>query len=118
MTIRDLWAQATARMPTAAITLKVYCGGMRWRLADADKVEVWRGTTLVGTLTGRTLNILIEHQLLAAEVHGWVQATITSPPELAAAAPRKPPAAAPPRVAFTSDERAAQKARRRTRRRA
>jgi hypothetical protein len=107
-----------ARMPATAITLRVFCGGMRWRLSDTDKLEVWRGTTLLGTLTGRAVALLVEHQLLAVEVNGWLHppASAELPPKPPVIAARRPLAKAPSAVPFTPADRAAQKARRRTRR--
>lgn len=98
-------------MPSAAIALRVFVGGMRWKLADSDTIEVTRGAVLLGTLTGRALMLLVEHQLLAIEVAGWFHAPVVAPP-----IPRRPPQPLPPRVPFTAAQRAEQQARRRTRR--
>ena len=100
-------------MPGAAIHLRVQCGGMRWRLGDTDRIEVYRGTTLLGTLTGRAVALLVEHQLLAVEVTGWLHPPSALPPP-----PRRPLAKAPSAIPFTIEQRAAQKAQRRTRRKA
>lgn len=97
----------------AALTLRVQHGGMLWRLAASDRIEVWRGAVQLGTLTSYTVTVLIEHQLIAADLNGWHQAP---PPR--STPPRRPLAKAPSALPFTNHDRAAQKAKRRTRRKA
>jgi hypothetical protein len=80
-------------------------------LHETDKIEVYRGSAHVGTLTGRALALLVEHQMLAVEVNGWLH-----PPDVPPPTPRRPPQPLPPRVPFTPEERVAKKDQRRTRR--
>jgi hypothetical protein len=99
----------------AALTLRVQHGGMHWRLAATDRIEVWRGLVQLGTLTSYTVTVLIEHQLIAADLNGWHQ---PSPAPPRPTPPRRPLAKAPSALPFTEHDRAAQKAKRRTRRKA
>jgi hypothetical protein len=110
-------------MPRAAITLRVFVGGSRWRLSEHDRIEVWRGMEQIGTLTGGSLTFLVEHLLLTADMVSWVRGTPTPlaarPPTPALPPARKPLEKAPPKgVPFTNQERTTNAARRRARRKA
>lgn len=42
--------------------------GTRWPLRTSDAVEVWSGMTLLGTISGGAIRMLIEHHLSAAQL--------------------------------------------------
>jgi hypothetical protein len=105
-------------MPVPSIDLRVQCGGMHWRLQPSDALEVWRGTILLGTLSGHVLAVLIEQQMAAAEMLGWLKAAPSGTPPPPASPLARPPASPPhlpPRHPFDELARAQRRARRRTR---
>jgi hypothetical protein len=112
LTVDERVGHAAVPMPPV-ISIRVQVGGMRWRLTATDRLEVWSGTAHLGTLTGRTLHLLIEHHLLVVEMQGWVVRALQrgAPAARVRRQLRAPPAP------FTLDEQARQRARRRTRRR-
>lgn len=116
----------------APLELRIQNGDARWRLQPYATVEVWRGRVLVGTLSGASLTLLVEHTLAQAALAAVLQAELARPDPLpsdgrldrALAFTREttPPAtmlAAPPTHPVPRDVRAALRdARRRPRRRA
>lgn len=104
-------------VPFADIELIVQLRGsaMRWGLSEGARVEVWRGTQLLGTLSGETLRQLVAQHLSTVALVTAMQATLAGSGD-----PEPPPRPLPQRLPPSKDTlsreaREARAAQRRTR---
>jgi hypothetical protein len=107
-------------VPAGDLELRIYNGGMRWRLTASATVEVWIGPHLVGSLSGASLSRIVQHHLATAALQAAVQREMDAPaatwPELPV--PERPllPAPAPAHVPIPPAKRAELREQRRRRR--
>ena len=83
---------------------------MRWGLSEGTRVEVWRGTQLLGTLSGETLRQLVAQHLSTVALVTAMQTTLAgSDPDVAALPPRLPPRPLPSKDILTREGKGARR---------
>lgn len=89
-------APVHSAVPFADVELIVQLAGsaMRWGLSERARVEVWRGTQLLGTLSGESLRQLVAQHLSTVALVTMMQATLAG--DEAEPPPRVLPARLPP----------------------
>lgn len=106
-----------APVPTGELELRIYQGGMRWKVQPSAQIEVWVGPVLLGVIAGASLLKIVEHHLATAALQAAVQHELTVSHETT---PRLPPVPMPPKrreLPIPPAQREALRKQRRSRRR-
>jgi hypothetical protein len=104
-------------VPLGDLELRIFDGGMRWKLQPTGAVEIWKGARHLGTLSGRALCMLVEIHLANAALAAAIRSELdhpTAPAEPVIETRRKPARRMPARPVITTEQKEALRALRRT----